>query len=51
MGLTTEVYIQYTTFQSPYFPYRPSTLPEGNGGLPHPVINMAVPAGLDGHVD
>jgi hypothetical protein len=29
--------------QSPCFPYRPSTLPEDNGGLLHPVINMAVP--------
>jgi hypothetical protein len=39
MGLITEVYIQYTTFGFSH----PSTLPEGNGGLLHPVINMAVP--------
>jgi hypothetical protein len=47
MGLTTatEVYFQYTTFGfSPMFSlYRPLTLPEDNGGLLHPVINMVDP--------
>jgi hypothetical protein len=46
MGLTTEVYIQYTTFgvSLHVFPIALRHLPEGNVGLLHPVIIMAVPA-------